>query len=847
MNSVKKVKQEQGLNRSMSVIKTIVTIAAIAALASMSIFGAAGSFFGAIYTTKNDGTTVDSNVFQAKPEVYLNGGPQNTSSQGLPDGTYYFQVTSPSGVLLSTDQAVCRQLLVSGGLISGSTGPANCKHANGVQNANNGGSIPVQLIPFNDTPNNGGEYKVWLIRQVPSTTIENDGITLKFKGNSAKTDNFKVNPPVPVPQAYTEVNVTGFTEPVEGVALPVVTFDGISYVVDEKLVSSVTKEFDWSVTVQDRMIVHNSAQPTGSVNFVLFSNDSCTGQSEGKGSSSDWTQLKNGNWVSGFSAPLTFNAGGAWAFQATYVPSSGSDPISLTGDCEAWPITTVQTFIKDANGATVNNQNVNAGTTVHDTAKIEISDSLTIPNNSTVEFYRYTTNNCTSDVPVVPEIVSVPAGGTSVTVESSPQQITTHALSYRAIFKSGKESSVPSVADNECETLNVRGFDLTATKDISASFTKTYNWTISKSVDKTLTEGSGSSTFNYTVKVDQVGGVVISNMHVSGQISVSNSNYWPVSVTVSDNMGDNGACTVANNTASMPANSTMDFNYSCSYSAIPSPLSGVNTATVSYSDPNITSTSATGTAVYSFVVSDVNKVVTVTDTFGSTPTTLSPSVTGLDAGGATQTYTYAHTLTPNPGQCVSKDNTAVINETGASASASVKACNTKTGALTIGFWQNKNGQGYITGQAKTGVCPSATWLRGYAPFQDLSSTATCAQVGTYVTNVIKAASSAGAAMNAMLKAQMLATALDVYFSDGSLGGNKIGAPAPIGGVTIDLAALGTKGAFGNANSLTVLQLLSYAASQSNAGGSTWYGQVKATQELAKNTFDAINNEVAPIL
>ena len=107
--------------------------------------------------------------------------------------------------------------------------------------------------------------------------------------------------------------------------------------------------------------------------------------------------------------------------------------------------------------------------------------------------------------------------------------------------------------------------------------------------------------------------------------------------------------------------------------------------------------------------------------------------------------------------------------------------------------------------------------------------------------------SAGAAMNAMLKAQMLATALDVYFSDGSLGGNKIGAPAPIGGVTIDLAALGTKGAFGNANSLTVLQLLNYAASQSNAGGSTWYGQVKATQELAKNTFDAINNEVAPIL
>ena len=36
----------------------------------------------------------------------------------------------------------------------------------------------------------------------------------------------------------------------------------------------------------------------------------------------------------------------------------------------------------------------------------------------------------------------------------------------------------------------------------------------------------------------------------------------------------------------------------------------------------------------------------------------------------------------------------------------------------------------------------------------------------------------------------------------------------------------------------------YAAGQSNVGGTTWYGQVKATQEMAKNAFDAINNQVA---
>jgi hypothetical protein len=179
----------------------------------------------------------------------------------------------------------------------------------------------------------------------------------------------------------------------------------------------------------------------------------------------------------------------------------------------------------------------------------------------------------------------------------------------------------------------------------------------------------------------------------------------------------------------------------------------------------------------------------------------------------------------------------------------------------MGFWQNKNGQGIITGQAASGVCPSGTWLRQYAPFQDLGATATCSQVAGYVSSIIKTANASGAAMNAMLKAQMLATALDVYFSDGSLGGNKIGAPAPIGGVLIDLTSIckmsdsngtGTcsgiyydvSGAFGGAAKLTVSQMLAFAAGQSNSGGSTWYANVKSTQEMAKNAFDAINNQVA---
>jgi hypothetical protein len=40
-------------------------------------------------------------------------------------------------------------------------------------------------------------------------------------------------------------------------------------------------------------------------------------------------------------------------------------------------------------------------------------------------------------------------------------------------------------------------------------------------------------------------------------------------------------------------------------------------------------------------------------------------------------------------------------------------------------------------------------------------------------------------------------------------------------------------------------MLAAAAAASNSGGSTWYGNVKSTQELAKDAFDAINNGVAP--
>lgn len=70
----------------------------------------------------------------------------------------------------------------------------------------------------------------------------------------------------------------------------------------------------------------------------------------------------------------------------------------------------------------------------------------------------------------------------------------------------------------------------------------------------------------------------------------------------------------------------------------------------------------------------------------------------------------------------------------------------------------------------------------------------------------------------------------------------------LGAFTVDLTDVGASlqdvsAAFGGASQMTVNQAIAYAAGQSNVGGSSWYGQVKATQELAKNLFDAINNEM----
>jgi hypothetical protein len=417
---------------------------------------------------------------------------------------------------------------------------------------------------------------------------------------------------------------------------------------------------------------------------------------------------------------------------------------------------------------------------------------------------------------------------------------------------------------------------LTAVKTATPSFKRTYSWGISKSVDKTLVEQiGGTATFNYEVDVTHDSGTD-SDWKVAGTITVTNPNTNDVTgVTVSDAIDNGGTCTVSSDngvtyassvTVTVPGSDSVDILYKCTFTSDPG--SGTNTATVSWptqtlgdpytSDLQAGSVSPAPTATYDFSLvtpTIVDGSVTVTDTFNGVTTTLG---TVYYTDPSPTPFTYSHTVNVPTWNCVKYDNTATFttSDTGTTGSDSktVEVCGpAKTGALTMGFWKNKNGQNiigaYCGGTSGTSLY---TFLTGYNPFKDLTVN-TCSGIKTYVSTTITAASASGASMNAMLKAQMLATALDVYFSDPALGGNRIGAPAPIGGISIDLTMIcenpttcstfiDTSSAFGGTPK-TVLELLSYASSQSNSGGTMWYGNVKATQELAKDTFDAINNQV----
>ncbi len=186
----------------------LVVLFAVALVATLR----AGPPAGAIFTTNYNGTEVNANIYPTKEAVYLDGGPGINAPQGaagLDDGTYVFQVTDPSGkTLLSTDPAGCRLFEVDNGIIVGIVVDASCTAPHNTGLDVDHGATTVQLMPYNDTPNPGGEYKVWVtplsnyacntqLGKVDCTGGRIKGVAHGFVPKYSKTDNFKVREGTP--------------------------------------------------------------------------------------------------------------------------------------------------------------------------------------------------------------------------------------------------------------------------------------------------------------------------------------------------------------------------------------------------------------------------------------------------------------------------------------------------------------------------------------------------------------------------------------------------------------------------------------------------------------------------
>ena len=145
----------------------------VAAIGTFHNVSAGQPLPGAIWTTLPDGSVVNGNIYDNKCDVALNGGFSGQQSHHLPDGVYDVAVTNPSGsTVLGEGHGV---VTIDNG--EGTLGPISLCNL-------------VSPTPYLDTPNPGGEYKVWLCR---SSELYNNC--------QCKTDNFKVRQPTPTPTA----------------------------------------------------------------------------------------------------------------------------------------------------------------------------------------------------------------------------------------------------------------------------------------------------------------------------------------------------------------------------------------------------------------------------------------------------------------------------------------------------------------------------------------------------------------------------------------------------------------------------------------------------------------------
>jgi hypothetical protein len=241
--------------------RSLAVLAAFVLLAILPSAALAAPVSGAVFTTTSacDGTNV--NIFTSKDAVYLDGGPAHEGAAGLPDGSYYVQVTEPDGTVLG--KTTTASVTVSGGEF------AVCYQLSAILSTASSG---FTVAGYDTTSNAGGEYKVWA-SQDPA-----------FPNAGSKTDNFKVDESVTEPATldvnkFYDANGNGINDDAQPIAgwkiriqddIDLIRFTPVSIVVDPDtytVTEFMPVETNWLSTTPNPVIVTIAAGETKTVEF----------------------------------------------------------------------------------------------------------------------------------------------------------------------------------------------------------------------------------------------------------------------------------------------------------------------------------------------------------------------------------------------------------------------------------------------------------------------------------------------------------------------------------------------------------------------------------------------------
>ncbi|GAA5200743.1 LPXTG cell wall anchor domain-containing protein [Microbacterium jejuense] len=433
----------------------------------------------------------------------------------------------------------------------------------------------------------------------------------------------------------------------------------------------------------------------------------------------DWTIVKT---VDHDSAKAKPNAGADFNYTVTVTPSAPQDSgytvtgvitvtnpnpidVPITGVVDSIPGATCvingsQTPIVPKNGGTANIAytcaglpNGNAGT---NTATVTWGDTA-IPAGSTQATKAFSfagvQPSSTTDASVTVSDTAAEFGGSKTVSDLTGPTVFHYSrhlgseLGPDVCKNYGNTASIAATSDQGKQDSSVSvqvctGADLTVTKNVVLSLTRTYDWSLEKKVDatvKTVDPATGKATFDYTV-IATPGAATDSQWAMSGQITVANPNDWAVVATsVTDSPSFAGVtCAVTGGTdASIPANSSKTFDYSCTFPQNGLFTTGMNTATVNWDDDAAYSPSSTASKTVQISTADwnitpVNATVHVVDdkTDPANPVELG---TASWADGPKE-FHYSLTFDGTPGACVDYKNIAKITETGDTDDVTVTVC-----------------------------------------------------------------------------------------------------------------------------------------------------------------------------